>query len=363
MPITEVLVVGGGTSGAATAAALARAGIKVILLDRGSPRQRPEQPTGERLAASARPLLAQLGFWDAFQAAGHAPSDSVESDWGTGGSRTSLTDPYGPGWLLDRSRFDRDLLQQAESQGVQVRTGDAVLVTPTSVRGRRTGFLVTCRSGHRTWPLTCRYVVDASGRRRTVAGSLGHHAENVDTLVAFTTHLAREQPSSPPRVRAHRDGWWWYTSTPEGGCVLTCFTDPDLPSAQLLREAARDAKLPAGTPFRRRPAGTSWLAEPGGHGWVAVGDAALTIDPLAGQGIVTALHAALVAAQDIVTADGSYRRWLTSTRVLLRIQQRAAYFSEHRWPSEAFWSRRTCADQSTTPQRHRGQSCRTPVLR
>ena len=95
---------------------------------------------------------------------------------------------------------------------------------------------------------------------------------------------------------------------------------------------------------RIAPANTSRLNAVAGPGWLAVGDAAVSFDPLSSQGIMSALEAAFAAAEAIAaggdaplaryaaTVTGRYRNYLV---------ERAQYYgAERRWPDSQFWQRR-----------------------
>src|SRR5215210_5738245 len=69
----EVVVVGAGPAGSATAARLASAGHDVLLLDRaGFPRRKP---CAECVNPAGVQALRRLGAWDAVAAAAHARLD------------------------------------------------------------------------------------------------------------------------------------------------------------------------------------------------------------------------------------------------------------------------------------------------
>jgi hypothetical protein len=199
-------------------------------------------------------------------------------------------------------------------------------------------------------------VVDATGRRRGVARRLGGCVEHGDRLVGVVAHLPEAEVRGTPRVDAAPEGWWYSTAVPVGGRVILFFTDADLPAAGRARRPGGLAALAAGVPgltdvapllsqVTAYPlaAGTAWLARPRGHRWLAVGDAAVAIDPLSGQGLLMALVGGVRAAAAIVGQDATYERWLAGALVSLRLQQRAAYACEWRWPNHPFWSRRRIA--------------------
>ncbi len=78
-PECDVVVIGGGPAGAATAIALARTRRSIVVIEKS----RYEQPRiGETLPPAARPLLVELTVWESFLGAGHLSSPGVLSAWG-----------------------------------------------------------------------------------------------------------------------------------------------------------------------------------------------------------------------------------------------------------------------------------------
>ncbi|MBV8234964.1 MAG: tryptophan 7-halogenase, partial [Acidimicrobiia bacterium] len=118
----DAAVAGGGPAGAAAALALARAGRRVLLIEKS-----PEGPprAGEALPPAARPLLRDLGLLDRLAAEGHLPCYGNLSVWGSDEPHTAdfLFNPYGHGWHLDRRRFDAMLRDAARDAGAELRVG------------------------------------------------------------------------------------------------------------------------------------------------------------------------------------------------------------------------------------------------
>jgi flavin-dependent dehydrogenase len=84
-----------------------------------------------------------------------------------------------------------------------------------------------------------------------------------------------------------------------------------------------------------------------GKNWLAVGDAAITFDPLSAQGVHKALDSGLRAAQSIeahlsgddFALQGYARDVDHRFRSYLQVRQ-AYYIQEKRWPDSTFWQRR-----------------------
>ena len=84
-----------------------------------------------------------------------------------------------------------------------------------------------------------------------------------------------------------------------------------------------------------------------GPGWLAVGDSALSFDPLSSQGLLTALYTGLRAGQAadrLLDGDDGpleeYARRLEAIHDAYRRHRAAYYAAERRWADRTFWLRR-----------------------
>ena len=118
----DVIVVGGGPAGSATALALARRGCAVVVIERSDFK---EIRIGETLPPAIKSLLAKLGVWERFLQENHSLSFGIHSAWGRPALYANyfIFNPYGNGWHVDRSRFDAMVAQAAENAGVHVLRG------------------------------------------------------------------------------------------------------------------------------------------------------------------------------------------------------------------------------------------------
>jgi flavin-dependent dehydrogenase len=362
---SPIVIAGGGPGGAAAAIELARRGRSVLLADesRGASFR-----VGEALPPPARPLLRDLGVLDRFLADGHLACYGNVSSWGSDATQETdfLFNPHGHGWHLDRPRFDAMLRDAARDAGAEVHPG--VRLTTVRREGDEGWRVVLHRDSGVLTELDCGWLVDATGRRGAVARRAGLTRLRDDRLVAFHARFQRAaglgaDGDSRTMIEAGPDGWWYAALIPSGECVVAFLTDLDLVDrASLLTspgflarvEGSRlvRARLAAHSsamigPPRVTDAGSGRLDQFAGSHWIAVGDAALSFDPLSSQGILNALYTGKRAGQTIDRvlsgeggALGEYRHRLEGIHRAYRQNLLAYYSLESRWPERLFWSRR-----------------------
>ena len=381
----EVAVVGSGPAGCAAATAAARPGLSVALVDPileggsigcddGFDADRPEGNDGERAprigetAAPGTPQLIAEIFGHptaAFTPDRHVISPGNISAWGS--TETASTEhvynPLGPAWNLNRECFDEDLRAGARHLGVvpvRARVVDLEF-------DRDIWTLVAKDSDERTGRVRAAVVVDATGRGARVGHLLAAKQRHLDRLVALWSMWSvdeRDQRAAT-HVEATEGGWWYSTLLPERRRTAVHLTDVDLlPSSPSDRRAL--ALSVRGLPLigslldlsdrpmivhgpRLAIARSSRLGPPAGPRWLAAGDAACTVDPLSGRGIVAALLSGRAAGQTAVSilsghhpeeALGRYRVFVSELLLDGCRQQVDAYAAERRWPASPFWRRR-----------------------
>lgn len=360
----DLIVVGGGPAGAATALALRRRGPARVLLVEASRFDGPR--IGESIPPDTRLLLAELGLWESFAAEGHDPCHGSCSSWGSEqlGYNDFLFNPYGPGWHLDRRRFDAWLARAAQAAGAQVRTGTRVSAIERLAGG---GFRVRLSRGEAPGEtIEARFIVDATGRPARVARQLGASRllhDRLTFLYGFFPPGTGRRASSLTMLEAVPYGYWYAARLPDGKLVAAVAGDPEI---------VREEKLHCLEVWRSRLAGTrhvgglleadaapeesliaceapsARLDRAAGAGWLAVGDAASAFDPLAAQGIHKALEDGLRAAEAIgawlegdAQALESYADAIAS-RFDAYLRNRVYFYSgEQRWADAPFWKRRT----------------------
>lgn len=362
----DVLILGAGPAGAGLALALRRAGVaRVLLADR--PARQPFR-IGESAAPSLGALLRRLGLDDRLQSHGHRPCHGNLSVWG---GSTLLVDDFmkrgcGPGWHLDREKFDAWLRVEAMAKGAE-------LLSPASlgeVRADRDCWQASLRANGGKFEVSARWIVDATGRPAAFARRSGARLHRIDRLIALA---ARAEPAANSGfggfslVEAVDIGWWYAARLPGGPAVVALMTDADLASAadlplpDVFRESwaatSQICRFVPPPPDATRPAifaaGSQFLDRAVGRQWLALGDALIAFDPLSAAGITGALEDAIAAADTIVgQLDGSgngerldlrakYAARADATLKRYLDQRLAIYGGEKRWAGGSFWERRT----------------------
>jgi len=328
--------------------------LRVGLVDAGL---RRDIPLGETVPPQIKPFLVHLGLWDKFASSGHCPSYRTLSAWGDSRlyANEFLLHPNQIGWRLDRTAFDRMLVDAAAPRVASLIKGRVVDLV---LQGDRFRALLSDGAEHEA-----SFVVDATGRAAALARKCGLRPVSADRLIGCCIRApSLTDGAEGLMIESFADGWWYTAAIPGGDRVLICMTDADhvkplrLSSAQSLLDRLADTRyvkqLADLGKLSERPlmrlAGSSFVEPSAALPLLCVGDAASCYDPISGQGIVKALCSAIFGSYAVGDwlrrADESgtsrYRQTLRREFSAYRTTLRNYYALERRWPESPFWRRR-----------------------
>jgi len=355
----DLLVVGAGPAGSAAAIVARLAGLQVGLLDDANEQQ---LKVGESLPGAAVRLLRRLGLagpGDLLRPHEFEPCVANASAWGDEHwtYRDALGNPEGGGWHILRHRFDARLRDRAEALGatrIHARLGDAhSLGSP---------WRISIPGGDGPHELHARFVIDATGRRAAFSKKQGvsrRRLSNQFAVVAWLRHPEGDRDRTT-RVKSVSNGWW-YTARLPGALRVLAFHGLPRTVTQLARQPAafaehcnRSGLLPyaveerdLGEALRVSDAAVRCAEHTSGRSWLAVGDAALSFDPLASQGILFALYSGIrgaeTAIQCLASAQlaprhlGEYDRKVYEVLFANQRARRLFYTSERRYLDDPYW--------------------------
>ena len=355
----DLVILGAGPAGCATALAAIAEGVeRVAILDKPA---RQAFKVGESAAPDVVAKLRLLGISNDLGARGHRPYYTNLSLW-AGERRFDdfLHRSTGDGWHLDRERFDEDLRQASGEKGAQLLT-PAVL---ESLRWDSSEWQLQITYQDKQHLLSCRYLVDASGRGATLCRRLGVERKRLDDLVA----VACKWPNAGrlegiTLVESVADGWWYATGLPDGSALLALMSDASVVRQKGLRNSEAFYALWGQTeelqqwlqPSRQHAlsltcfaAYSGFVTQAAGPGWIAVGDALAAFDPLTSSGISNALGDGLAAApvitdwlnrHDLQAAEQYALRANKGINRFIKEWQ-GLYSLERRWSDHPFWAHR-----------------------
>lgn len=309
----DVLIVGAGPAGAVAATVLARAGVKVRLIDRAAfPR---EKLCGDTLNPGTLAILRRLNMAAAIDAAGLRVDGMLVT--GEGGVKIEGRYPNGlHGRALSRAALDWALVGEAVDAGAAF---DAKVVVRGALLGESRGAQVVGGVEiDRAAPIRARVTIAADGRQSTIAFGLGlarHPAHPRRWAIGgYFEGVAGTSSLGEMHVRRGR---YIGVAPVAGGRTNVCLVKPSGggdpgfrdPAALLLRELERDtllgdrflaARLLA-PPVVLGPLAIDAVAAPP-DGLLLAGDAAGFVDPMTGDGLRFAVRGGELAAEAALRA-------------------------------------------------------------
>jgi flavin-dependent dehydrogenase len=318
----DVVVVGARVAGASTAMLLARAGARVLLLERGRPGA--DTVSTHALMRAGVLQLSRWGLLDRIVAAGTPPISTTTFRY-PGEQAVPVAIRPSPGvdalYAPRRTLLDATLVAAAVDAGAQVRHGCAVTGLLRNRSGRVSG--VVTPDG----VVAADVVVGADGVRSTVAEAAGAGVlatgryggavryTYLDLTVAGTEWFYGDGVAAGAIPTNDGRTCVFVSSTPARIRSMWAGQDADRAWRAALTLVAADHPVLGA---RRAERLYGWRGVPGrlrqafGPGWVLVGDAGFYKDPMSTHGITDALRDAELAAAALIEMLGGHRTALAA---------------------------------------------------
>ena len=370
---TDILIIGGGIAGCIAAISLANTH-RVVLIDK---LKEPNDRIGESLAPAAQRILKQLNLLEGMEAAmlnGELAIKNMgmQSFWGS--EKVHIVDhlrnPDGFVQSLNRKSFESYLRTSVIKKGVEC-------IWPVKLQSSNyeaNYWHIRAKSedkniNQENYTIQAKFVIDATGRQAHFAKSLNIKRLSIDKLIACWATMPNYLENTMSTISTSENGWCYSAVVPGNKRIMAFQTDADLidknaikelsffielakenkEMAQILEKTKSDFKF-HGTVA----ANSTQLMQVAGKQWAALGDAAISFDPLSSQGMYNAMASAMQLTTLMIELNFVHNFNLEKEKQFQKnyteqidriwnyyLQHKKLFYStETRWGEFPFWKRR-----------------------
>jgi FADH2-dependent halogenase len=321
----DALVVGGGPGGSTVSTLLARAGKRVLVLEK---EHFPRFHIGESLLPYNRELFMEMGVLETLEAAGFPKKLGAQFHIGNASKALKLVFSNGcytretTAFQVERSTFDHLLLQHARKAGAEVREGWTV--ANFANHGSHITLQAADTNGAKE-TFSGLFLIDASGRGNFTGNLEGLRVihPKLKKLAVFghfeNVLLDEGTPRGDTVIVRLENKWFWIIPISETKTSVGCVMDqeefaqagqsPAQSFEQLWRSSAamrqRMTNAVAVSPIRTTSDFSYYNRRLVGPRLLRVGDAAGFMDPIFSAGVYLAMYSGKYAAQLVIDALNS----------------------------------------------------------
>ncbi|XLS29312.1 NAD(P)/FAD-dependent oxidoreductase [Flavobacteriaceae bacterium M23B6Z8] len=354
----DTIIVGAGPAGCAAALRLRQQGLRVAMIDAV---KEDKRKVGESLPGASIRLLRGLGINDLFELLNKYSYEACTANRSAWGSEQwtytdALRNPEGGGWHVVRHEFDAALRRKAIAEGVDFLCGKVGNIASGELH------TLTFRTQKANLPeaIHTPWLIDATGRAAAVTRQFGVERIKFQPQMAAVCwlHPNLQDQDRTTTIKSVANGWWYTSRLPDGSRVLSFHGLPETVASfvkdpkSYLQEANNAHLINYNLhtshfleDIKARDASVSKASRVFGSNWIAVGDAALSFDPLSSQGIFFALYSGLKAADahiKIKTGDTTaLEQYEQKVQNVFEANQRSRahfYTAERRFINEDYWN-------------------------
>ncbi len=314
---TDVLIIGAGPSGTASAAILKKEGFDVVIVEKTT---FPRFVIGESLLPRCMDLLDEAGLLDAIKEQGYKEKHGAKFYRGKDTCEFNFGEQYTKGqtwtWQVPRADFDKVLADEVAKKGVTVlynSTVENVAFTTNKVTTT-----VNIKGEEKT--ITSKYIIDGSGYGRVLPNLLDLNIPStLPVRSAFFTHIDdtnRAQDIESSRIQVvvlKADVWIWIIPFSNGKTSLGVVGDLSFIDKTKSNEENFRTLLTSNEFLNPRFGKNKFEFEPKiingysagvkqlyGEKYVLTGNSTEFLDPIFSSGVTFALESGVLAAKLVV---------------------------------------------------------------